>query len=67
MTDPIIIFDLVGRRIVIGREEIKEVSEGYRSIDERIRFVELYDGKCLLTDETLESLIQRINRYHPAM
>ncbi len=73
MIDPIIIFDLVGRRIAIGREEIKEVSEedhhyaGRRPTVgcQRITIIKLYDGRHYQTDESVESLTQRINRFHP--
>ncbi len=67
MIDPIIIFDRVGRRISIEREEIMEVSEGGREIKECLTTVKLYNGKHILTDETVESLTQRIDRYHPSM
>ncbi len=67
MIDPIIIFDRKGRRLAIGREEIKELSEGGRNVNERFTTVVLYDGHHYETDESLESLMQRIHRFNPAM
>ena len=67
MIDPIVIFDRVGRRIAIGREEIMELSEGGLGIKEKFTTVTLYNGKHISTDESVESLTQRIDRYHPSM
>lgn len=67
MINPIVIETVHSGRITVGREQIIRLTEWGPTINKKYTEVELSSGKKLQTEEALESLMQRINRFHPEM